>query len=522
MGAEPGNPGSGPPPLPPVRAHAVLPPPGVMPVRVLPVPPEPRKGKKWVWILSGLGAVLVVGLAVLVVVLILAQRKSARVRLSAGASVTRRAPDLSNPAIALPLLGDPATAEQTFQALGPGKLPKGAAEKLRQAAVKQKGAEALTLADHVRDVDLDVYVATLVDLQVHGDAEVRKGAFEGRLARPLGEVVKDAPVGRGGRRWDAGEPLYALADKTQVAGLLEATTDPVVKRYLLDNLVARAAPELVVRQEVEAYLRDLRGQTAGADELEGLTRKAALAGDTVSLRRLIEAGARPKEYSVAMEGQGGGSVSLLSGAAAKGHAPAVRVLLNCEFEQAAIDDALARAAGRGQVECVKTLLVAGQADANAVADGKTALQHAAANGQVEALRALLEAGADVNAVAPGTELTALHYAKTGEVARLLLNANARLDRGAETPLYRAALRGDVGVMQVLLDFGARWEGAADGTHTPLGAAAGNGHLAAVKLLVERGANVNGVKAGAPTPLELAGRGGHREVERYLRERGAGK
>lgn len=86
-----------------------------------------------------------------------------------------------------------------------------------------------------------------------------------------------------------------------------------------------------------------------------------------------------------------------------------------------------------------------------------------------------------------------------------------------TPLFVAALKNRVDVVEYLLQRGANAEARTSFGWTPLFAAAANGHLEVVKLLVELGkASVNfQAEFGGATALYIASRCGHFEVVEYL-------
>ena len=77
----------------------------------------------------------------------------------------------------------------------------------------------------------------------------------------------------------------------------------------------------------------------------------------------------------------------------------------------------------------------------------------------------------------------------GAIVRLLKS------HGAEVTLGIAALLGDVGEVQRLLDAGAAVNGKDHHGWTPLMNASQRGHVAAMRLLLKRGANVRGTPQG---------------------------
>ena len=112
--------------------------------------------------------------------------------------------------------------------------------------------------------------------------------------------------------------------------------------------------------------------------------------------------------------------------------------------------------------------------------------------------------------------------KNLSLVRLLLDygANPNQTYNEENPppaLWWAALHGDVGTAELLLDRGANVDGV--GTRYPLMAASRNGHLEMAKLLVERGAQVNARNVHG-TPLSFAAETNRVETMRFLLENGA--
>jgi len=80
----------------------------------------------------------------------------------------------------------------------------------------------------------------------------------------------------------------------------------------------------------------------------------------------------------------------------------------------------------------------------------------------------------------------------GRMTKLLdgVDVNARFGGNGDTALHRAAARGQVRAVRLLLDRGASVNAADDEGTTPLLAATYRGHREVVKLLLERGAAVN--------------------------------
>lgn len=131
-----------------------------------------------------------------------------------------------------------------------------------------------------------------------------------------------------------------------------------------------------------------------------------------------------------------------------------------------------------------------------VASGCSQLIDAAHRGDVQAVRTLLDQGVKPDEKGP---------------------------RYAPTSLGIAASRGDLPMMELLLDRGADI-GAKSNSGTPLHAASSHGHLKAVQLLLDRGADINAggdaFRGGGWTPLHEAAYAGHTEVVQFLVQRGA--
>ena len=136
---------------------------------------------------------------------------------------------------------------------------------------------------------------------------------------------------------------------------------------------------------------------------------------------------------------------------------------------------------------------------------------------------LLDAGIDPNMIddqgMPMLVLAARE--KSDDVARLLI-ANPKtnleqLDPAGENAMMLAALNGDKGLVQLLIDKGAEvnkkgW--------TPLHYAATNGHDDIVKLLLDNSAYIDAGSPNGTTPMMMAARGGHITTVKLLLDQGA--
>jgi ankyrin repeat protein len=126
----------------------------------------------------------------------------------------------------------------------------------------------------------------------------------------------------------------------------------------------------------------------------------------------------------------------------------------------------------------------------------------------------------------GREHDFLSAASQGNVAKLnelvdKVNVDARLSEDGETALHRAASRGHLTAVALLLDHGAKVD-ATDGEDvTPLILASYRGQTDVVKLLLERGAAVNArEKRNGLSSLSHAVGRGEKELVRVLLAHGA--
>jgi ankyrin repeat protein len=120
-------------------------------------------------------------------------------------------------------------------------------------------------------------------------------------------------------------------------------------------------------------------------------------------------------------------------------------------------------------------------------------------------------------------LTAAGQGNVGRLAELAdkVNVDARLSEDGETALHRAASRGHLQAVALLLDHGAKVD-AVDGEGvTPLVLASYRGQTEVVKLLLERGAAVNArEKRNGLSSLSHAVGRGDKELVRVLLAHGA--
>jgi ankyrin repeat protein len=177
--------------------------------------------------------------------------------------------------------------------------------------------------------------------------------------------------------------------------------------------------------------------------------------------------------------------------------------------------------------CVVAAAPAEPNDADADADGTTALHWAVHRGDLEAAEALLAAGADANAVNRYGVRPAYLAAENGDAAMMRALLEARADPGAvfaegETLLMTAARTGDVATIDTLVAAGADVDAIeARGGQTALMLAAAENNAAAIAALLEAGAERDAVEAtGELTALAFAVRAGAVAATKELLDAGA--
>lgn len=255
-----------------------------------------------------------------------------------------------------------------------------------------------------------------------------------------------------------------------------------------------------------------------ADEVRRLAAKGAALDDT-------DAQGRTALYGAVHAGALAAVTALLDlGADPDAHDAA---LLPTAWKQPLQPDATARgtllhlAAAADRAELVRLLASRGFAIDAPDRDGVTPLGLAASVAARAAAEALLALGADPNAADVEGHVP-LDLAG-GALVGLLLDRGARPEGAperAETPLGRFAVLGDTGAVELLLAAGANPD-RPHGAHRPLAWAARHGHMGVLERLLEAGAAADGT-VGAPagearrTALELAASAGHEAaVDRLL-------
>ena len=190
-------------------------------------------------------------------------------------------------------------------------------------------------------------------------------------------------------------------------------------------------------------------------------------------------------------------------------------------------EALGRAVDQGDVPAVRRLL-AGGADVNVPLVVGTPLTEAARKRQVEMVRVLLAAGADPFAVTSHDvdALSAAVHAGADDILSLLVDAARRAHgddarSGYRRAMVAAAASGRAKPLRFLLAAGADPERGDDKTgESPLHHAAAGGQIEIVTLLLQAGARPDTADHRGFPPLVEAARNGHAEVVRALLKHGA--
>ncbi|XP_050499210.1 putative ankyrin repeat protein RF_0381 isoform X1 [Diabrotica virgifera virgifera] len=157
--------------------------------------------------------------------------------------------------------------------------------------------------------------------------------------------------------------------------------------------------------------------------------------------------------------------------------------------------------------------------------GASRLMFAVENGDYAEVTRLLDKGVDVNYIDPLGN-SPLHTAvdiKNFEIAELLLKRNAnvntnvnRFGQSIPSPLYWAARRGHLGVLKLLIAYGASLETKCSNGLLPIHVAAEKGHFKIVKYFVENKLyHVDICTRTLRTPLSFAVVGGHSAIIKYL-------
>ncbi len=159
--------------------------------------------------------------------------------------------------------------------------------------------------------------------------------------------------------------------------------------------------------------------------------------------------------------------------------------------------ALVHAIERGDVSRVNRFISAG-ANVNFVRhDGTTPLTAAVGNGYTSVVKDLLRHGCDLNL----------------QPAIIIRSKTIKTDAA----IHIAAIKGNINILQLLLDADADVNLPGSSGNTALSKAAFHGKLDSVKMLVKAGALVNAKEHHQMSPLHWAGLSGHNDIVSFLLE-----
>jgi ankyrin repeat protein len=303
-------------------------------------------------------------------------------------------------------------------------------------------------------------------------------------------------------------PLYAAAEHGHtdvVASLLQAGAE--VNHYGSHRGTAiRVAAEKGFDRIVDLLLGAGSG-VDDADEVHLLTPlMAALdAGHTTVARRLIES----ETVVTIADGHG---VTALERAAEYGHIDLLDLMLKIGLGvdwQGAKSSALMAAIRYGYVDGVQILIQHGASVHASREPTFTPLCAACLYGREEIADLLIKTGAQVN-LGADLETGSPESSPSGEETESSYEPwTVRVP-----PLYRAAWRGHVGVVSLLLRAGAAVDARRSGS-TALQEACYRGHAGVVRLLLEAGADVDANAGEFGTPMQVAVKFGRNDVIRVL-------
>ncbi|MFC1781263.1 ankyrin repeat domain-containing protein [Planctomycetota bacterium] len=362
-------------------------------------------------------------------------------------------------------------------------------------------------------------------------------------------------------------PLYIaeLKDYEEIANLLRKNGAEDISPTLYGAFENGDIEQikLLISQGADINVKINRGQT--------LLHMASERGDKEIAELLIENGA-----DINAKNNAGGSS--LHSAVMSGHKNIVELFIEAGADVNIIsnsgDTPLDIAQGRGQNEIVELLLShsAGRSLVGAISSGdieeikrlisegvdlnvtsglnQSPLHMAIERGNKEVVELLIENGADVNIVSNvgTTPLDIAQEIGNTEIAELLLEHSARRSLvgaissgdieevkrlisegvdvnpmnqfGESTPIFNAALAGNLPIVELLIENGADVNAKNITGMTPLHLACQSGHELVVEFLIESGADVNVINQMERTPLDLAEERGYSEIVELLREHGA--
>lgn len=154
------------------------------------------------------------------------------------------------------------------------------------------------------------------------------------------------------------------------------------------------------------------------------------------------------------------------------------------------------------------------------------LVKAATAGKITKVQTLLKKGVDINHLKRDfTPLMGASYKGNVEIVQVLLENNAKVDfknKSGDTALNIASMRGHTEIVRALLARGAKINNPGRGGYTPLIYASGGGHSEIVKTLLDKGAKVDYQTKQGITSLKAASDMKRDKVVQILLANGAKK
>jgi cytohesin len=186
---------------------------------------------------------------------------------------------------------------------------------------------------------------------------------------------------------------------------------------------------------------------------------------------------------------------------------------------------LIKAAKKGDVARLRSLLQQGVPVNSQDGDGKTPLWEAARHDKAASVAALIEAKADLNVPSKDGDTPLLVAAGRDDAKVLMMLLAAGADTGVRnrrgvTVLMAAAGSGHTEVIGKLLQSGAKVSDEDDDGDSALHYAAGQSDGETVRTLIEAHAEVDHESHSGKTPLMVAAEGGHSEAVEALLRAGA--
>ncbi|MEQ8352790.1 MAG: ankyrin repeat domain-containing protein [Leptospiraceae bacterium] len=147
--------------------------------------------------------------------------------------------------------------------------------------------------------------------------------------------------------------------------------------------------------------------------------------------------------------------------------------------------------------------------------GVSVLVMASYRGDLESVRRYLDEKVDINGQNQVSALIAAVDGNRTSVVALLLqrgaDPNLKADFNGQTALHFAAKRGNLGVVILLLESGAKPDAVDPSGHTPLWGASFQNHPQVIRALVNHGANLQHKDGNGNTAMSIAAAGGGREA-----------